>query len=287
MADRLRLIGRAALRGARDLVEGDALTHAASVAYYTLLSLFPFLLLLMSLMGRMTARPAARDAVMNLLVPFFPRQFDFIAAQLDAFRGQALQLGLGGTLALAWAALGVFGAVSTAVNTSWGVERPRSFLHHRVFAFVMMLASGVMLALGVTLVSAVRIVQARWFRDLGIGGALADWLRGATPGYLITGLFVLAVALVLRFVPNTRVRFADVWPGAIMTAVLWRVAGKILLWYAGDVRRWSIHGSIASVVVFLLFVYVLAVILLYGVELTAEYARLRRPVAPTPAQGHV
>lgn len=276
MGARLRLIGRAAAQGARDLVEGDALTHAASVAYYTLLSLFPFLLLLMSAAGRITAWPAARDVVVGLVVQHFPRQFDFVASQLDAFRTQSLQIGLGGMAALAWAALGVFGAVSTAVNTSWGVERPRSFVHHRAFSFLMMLASGVMLAAGVTLVSAVRIVQARWFRDLGVQGVVADWLRGAAPGYLITGLFVLAVALVLRYVPNTRVRFADVWPGAVLTALLWRAAGKLLSWYAADMARWSVHGSVASVVVFLLFVYVLAVVLLYGVEMTAVYARLRR-----------
>jgi membrane protein len=67
-----------------------------------------------------------------------------------------------------------------------------------------------------------------------------------------------------------------VWPGAILTGLLWRAALAGFSWYASDVARWSaIHGSIAAVVIFLFWVYISAVILLYGVEMTAAYARLQ------------
>ena len=78
------------------------------------------------------------------------------------------------------------------------------------------------------------------------------------------------------FIPNTRVRFRDVWPGAIMAGLLWRLALSGFGWYVRDLSRFSIHGTIASVVVFLLWVYVSAIILLYGVEMTVAYARIRR-----------
>jgi membrane protein len=84
------------------------------------------------------------------------------------------------------------------------------------------------------------------------------------------------VALVFYYIPNTRVRFRDVWPGAILVGVLWRVALSLFSWYASDLATWNvIHGSIAAVVVFLLWIYVSAVILIYGVEMTASYARLQ------------
>ena len=89
-------------------------------------------------------------------------------------------------------------------------------------------------------------------------------------------LLIGCVALVFYFIPNTKVRFRDVWPGAILVGVLWRIALRLFSWYAADLATWNvIHGSIAAVVVFLLWIYVSAVILIYGVEMTASYARLQ------------
>ena len=85
----------------------------------------------------------------------------------------------------------------------------------------------------------------------------------------------MCVGLVFRFVPNVRVTFRDVWPGAVLTALLWRLAFAFFSWYASDLSRWTVHGSVAAVVVFLLWIYVSAVLLLYGVEMTAAYVRLR------------
>ena len=101
-------------------------------------------------------------------------------------------------------------------------------------------------------------------------------------------MFILMVGLVFYFVPNARVRFRDVWVGAVLTGLLWRGALSGFSWYVRDLSRFSVHGSIAAVVVFLLWVYISAVILLFGVEVTAAYARLRRhrpdeiPAAPAP-----
>ncbi len=102
-------------------------------------------------------------------------------------------------------------------------------------------------------------------------------------------IFILVVGLIFYFVPNAKVRFKDVWPGAIFTGVLWRLMLLGFTWYLRDLSRFTkIHGSISAAVVFLLWVYLSAVILLYGVEFTVSYARLRRhitddqvpPVAP-------
>ena len=99
------------------------------------------------------------------------------------------------------------------------------------------------------------------------------------------------VGLLFYFVPNAKVRFKDVWLGAIVTGVLWRLAFLGFSWYVRDLSRFSIHGSIAAVIVFLVWIYVCSVILLYGVEFTVSYARLRRlipddvtpPVEPASA----
>jgi membrane protein len=119
-----------------------------------------------------------------------------------------------------------------------------------------------------------------------------DWLTGLqtlTFRYLATILLILGVGLVYYFIPNAKTRFRDVWVGAILTGVLWRLAFDGFSWYvSANSRLTLINGSIATVVVFLLWIYFSAIILMYGVEFTAAYARLRRrrpdemPAAPSP-----
>src|SRR5437867_7238108 len=115
------LTGVSFWRGFLGFYNSDNLTYAASIAYYGLLSLFPILLLGFALLGSATADMADRNAVLSFILQYFPSQFDFITRQLDEFRTNSFSLGIGGTIALVWGAVGVFGAVSTAVNYAWGV----------------------------------------------------------------------------------------------------------------------------------------------------------------------
>ena len=285
----LRLTSLAAWRALVQLVNGNDLTHAASIAYYALLSFFPFLLLVFSLLGSLTNDEDDRIAVLTFVFRYFPTQLDFVNNQLLAFRETRLQLGLAGALALIWASLGVFGAITTGVNEAWGVERQRSFWKHRMVSFLMLVAAGGVMIVGLALVGAVEVAEAA-----GFGALLArfGWLAGLqtlTARYMATVLLIVGVGLVYYFIPNAKTRFRDVWVGAALTGLLWRIAFDAFAWYiARNQSLTMIHGSIAAVVVFLLWIYVSAIILMYGVEFTAAYARLRRhrpddmPAAPSP-----
>lgn len=300
---RLRLTGRdvgeiawlsvlALWRGFLGFYSSDNLTYAASIAYYALLSLFPFSMLALAILGSVTADDASRNTVLGFVLRYFPRQFDFITAQLDSFRSQSLAFGILGTLGLIWGALGVFGAVTTAVNYAWGVEKTRSFWKHKLFSFVMLVIAGALLLAAVLLVSASQVVGATWFAVVAnhFPGVLV--LRSFAIRNATTALFILVVGLVFYFVPNAKVRFRDVWIGAFLTGLLWKGALLLFSWYMRDMTRFTrVNGSIAAVVVFLVWVYLQAVILLFGVEFTAAYARLRRgrpqeaPAAPSPRVG--
>jgi len=141
----------------------------------------------------------------------------------------------------------------------------------------MLIVAGLILIVAMMLVSAAQVVGASWF-----AGVLAHFpglavLRGFTIRYATTLLFILVVGFVYYFVPNAKVRFRDVWIGAVVTGLLWKGALEAFSWYIRDMSRFTrVNGSVAAVVVFLVWVYVQAVILLYGVEFTAAYARLRR-----------
>lgn len=279
----LRLIGLAAWRGVGELYNSEGLTHAASIAYYALLSLFPFLLLVLSILGSVTADTDSRDAVIRFVFEYFPRQFDFMTGQLDAFRGQTFRLGVGGLLALTWASLGVFNAISSAIDHAWGVERRRSFLMHRFVSFLMMVSAGAIFLLALVLGSLSRVAETSWFWEFVSRSPSLVWLSAVTASHGATVLLIVCVGLLFYFIPNTEIRFRWVWPGAIVTGLLWRAALSGFSWYARDLARWNaIHGSITTVVIFLFWVYISAVILLYGVEMTAAYARLQAAARKHP-----
>ena len=281
------LTAQSAWRGLVCFYQSDNLTYAASIAYYALLSLFPFFLLAFAMLGGFTADEHDRGEVVKFVLQYFPSQFDFITRQLDEFRTHSLQTGVAGTIALVWGALGFFGAISTAINYAWGVEHQRSYWKHKLFSFLMLLVAGLILLIALALVSASQMVGATWFAGVlarfpGLGILRSLAVRNAT-----TMLFIVVVGFVYYFVPNAKVRFRDVWIGALVTGLVWKGALEGFSWYVRDMQRFTrVNGSVAVVVVFLIWVYVQAVILLYGAEFTAAYSRLRRglpedvPAAP-------
>lgn len=270
------------------IYNSEDLTFASSIAYYALLSLFPFFLLAFSILASVTSSEADRTAILDFVLRYFPQQFEFVTRQFDALQQARLQLGVAGSIVMIWAAMGVFGAVTSAVNHAWGVERQPSYFKHKLISLVMLVMSGVLLLLGLVAVSAINVAEASWFAVVMDRAPALYWLRSYAVRSATTILFIFVVGLVFYFVPNAKVRFRDVWIGAVLTGLLWRAALAGFSQYVRDQSRFSVHGSIGSVVVFLLWVYISAVIFLYGAEVTAAYARLRRhrpdeiPAAPTP-----
>jgi membrane protein len=211
--------------------------------------------------------------------------------QLDAFRADRVRIGVAGGIGLVWASLGFFGAVTSAVNEAWGVEKQRSFWKHRLASFLLLVAATTAMAVALLFVSFLQVAEAS---RIGQALAGAQWFIGLQTflfRYSALVFLMIGTALVFYFVPNARTRFRDVWVGAILTGFLWRVALSGFSWYVRQNERMMlIHGSITTVVVFLLWIYISSVILMYGVEFTAAYARLRRhrteqmPAAATPRE---
>lgn len=285
----IRLTLLAIWRGVVGFYNSDDLTFASSIAYYTLLSLFPFFLLAFSILGSVSSDPADRASILEFVLRYFPRQFEFVTSQLDAMQRNTVPLGVAGTVLMIWAAMGVFGAITSAVNHAWGVEKQPTFLKHKLISFIMLVAASLLLLGGLLLISAINVVEARWFAVVATHVPQLSVLQNFAVRGASTVVFILVVGLVFYFVPNAKVRFRDVWVGAVVTGLFWRAALSGFSWYVHDLSRFTqLHGQIAAVVVFLVWIYISAVLLLYGVEVTAANARLRRhrpdeiPAAPAP-----
>jgi len=283
-----RLTGLAIWRGSTGLYNSDDLTFASSIAYYALLSLFPFFLLAFSVLASIASTDADRIEIFNFVLTYFPQQFTFVSDQIAAMQEARVRLGIAGSAVMVWAAMGVFGAVTSAVNHAWGVEKQPSYFKHKLISLLMLAMAGVLMIIGLLVVSAINVVETSWAAALIERAPVLDNLRSFALKSATTVFFILVVGMVFYFVPNAKVRFRDVWVGAVITGLLWRLALAGFSQYVRDQSRFSVHGSIGGVVVFLLWVYISAIIFLFGAEITAAYARLRRhrpeeiPAAPSP-----
>ncbi len=269
----VRLAGPAARQGLIDFYRSDNLTFASSIAYYSLLSMFPFLLLVLAVLGRVTV--GDRDAtLLQLVARAVPGHLDFLANQIQALSQIRLQVGVAGLLLALWGSMGIFGAITSAINHAWAVEKRPSFWKHKLVALTMLASAGVLLMVTLLLMSSIQVAQSYWFSDVIDRVPGLAWLRGVAVGNAPLPMAMLMMGLMYYYVPNAKVRLRDVWWGAVIAGGLWRLAFGAFSWYIGDLSRFTVHGQVAAVAVFLVWIYLSAVIFLYGAEVSAAYARL-------------
>src|SRR5258708_6658167 len=204
----IRLTLLAVWRGVVGVYKSDDFTFAASIAYYALLSLFPFFLLVFSILGSVTANPADRAAILEFILKYFPRQFEFVTVQMDSLQQSRLQLGVAGSFLMIWAAMGVFGAITSAVNHAWGVDKQPSYLKHKLISFVMLVAASLLLLAGLLLVSAINVVEARWFAVVAVGAPRLALLHHFAVRWGTTAVFIAVGGLGVHFVPTAKGGFA-------------------------------------------------------------------------------
>jgi len=276
----VRLAWRATGRGIIEFYNSENLTYSSSIAYYALLSIFPFILMVLNVMSRLAAGRAGNEqALVSLVERALPSDFDFLSSQIVQFQRAPVSLTIAGGLVTIWASMGVFGAITSAVDHAWGTEKPWGYFKHKAVAFSMMLAAAVVFAVCLLITGAVQVSNTEWFGSLEVWLPWLPDLTGFAARYSLTPAVILAIGLIYYFAPNTRVRFRDVWYGAVLAGVLWRLALWGFSWYLRSYACFSVHGSVGTVVAFLVWVYLSAVIVLYGVEVTAAYAKERHKLS--------
>jgi membrane protein len=178
-----------------------------------------------------------------------------------------------GLLAIFIGASGAFNELQDALNTIWKVDRgTKSFWRitgrHRFFSLGLVVATGFLLltSLVVTAVlSAAAGFISNWAR---ISTILLESIHSVFSFAVITMLF----ALIFKFIPDTKILWSDVRMGAVVTSVLFTVGKVVIGFYLGHSAFTSAYGAAASLVVFLIWIFYSAQILLFGAELTHVYA---------------
>jgi membrane protein len=250
--------------------------NAAAMTYFGIFSLFPIILLFMALAGlALQSNEAAREQIMNVIVGLLPQGQDdlrkVVAGVIEA-KGFATGIGL---LALLWSAIGWFQVIDTNINEIWGVSKSRSFLKGKLFALAMVVGIGVVAIGSFVATAAIHLVEQ--FTG-AIPGSVLFWQVVVS---LLSILTIAAAFFVLyRFSPQRKVYFADIWPAALGTAVLWELTRRILAFYLEKNDMISGYGPIGAAMALLFWIYVASIIILLGAELSYAIAKERRHIEP-------
>jgi membrane protein len=261
-----RGVFKAALRAWQD---DGAPSMGAALAYYTLFSIAPLILIVVAIAGLAFGDEAARGEIFEQLTGLLGREGAKAIEDLvlHANRPAAGTLAmLGGTAALVLGAMGVFGELQNALDRIWRAPTDQRVsgwldaLRSRLLSFAMILA--IALVLMVSLVAgAVASAVGGW------------WALDAALSFAIT---TLLFALIYKIIPRVRIRWRDVWVGAAVTAALFAV-GKVLIGlYLGRAAIASAFGAAGSLVVVMVWVYYSAQVFLLGAEFTRVYAARMR-----------
>jgi membrane protein len=249
----------------------------AALAFYTMFSLAPLLLIVVSVAGMVFGEDAARGEIYSELRAMMgdggaKAVQDLLASAQKPTEGTAATL-LGAVLLLV-GATSVFGELQDSLDRIWHVPTRKrhtgvmELLRTRLLSFGMILAIGFLLIVSLVVSTALATVGNLWEPVFGawyLVAAVADALGGFL---LVTLMF----ALIYKVMPSVRVQWHDVWIGAMFTAILF-MAGKWLIGlYVGRSGVVSGFGAAGSLVVVLLWVYYSAQIFLIGAEFTWVYA---------------
>lgn len=259
--------------------DDDASRLAASLAYYTVFSLAPLLIIAIAIAGAVFGEEAARGQLVGQIEQLVGSQGAqaIETAIQNADRPQVSSIAsIISVFVLLFGASGVFAQLQDALNIIWEVKpKPgrgiMGFVRKRLLSFTAVLGIGFLLLVSL-IISAVLAGITAYLSGLIPGaGYLWQVLNFIVSFVVVTLLF----ALIYKFLPDVKISWGDVWVGAILTAFLFVIGKFALGFYLGRGSFGSVYGAAGSLVILLAWVYYSAQILFFGAELTQVYARRR------------
>ena len=266
----------------QDWKEDKASRLSAALAYYTIFSLAPMLLIILAVTSLFWSRDAVQGQVLSQVEGLVGAEGrTFIADLLTSASSPAKGI-LGtivGVITLIFGALGVFNELHNALNTIWEVEEEKEtksgfieglkkLLFGRLLSFGMILGIGFLLLVSLVISAGLSAMQ----ETVGNAIPLSEILLQILNLIISVGVITVLFALIFKFLPDAKIAWRDVWLGAFVTALLFSLGKFLIGLYLGNSTVGSSFGAAGSLVLLLLWIYYSAQILLFGAEFTQVYA---------------
>lgn len=279
LQDLWKLFSLEALKRTFQKVQKDnVMALAAQLAYYSMLALFPFILVLVALMGTFSS-PKLATEVLGYFNEVLPTQ---VYALMETYTSRVLSgenpapsllsFGIIGTI---WAASGAFGALINALNKAYEVQETRPFWKVQGMAILMTIGLS-----GFVLLAVVLLIGGS-----ALGSFIADFLGLGYVFQFVWGIIrwpaallflVIAIALMYYIAPAVKQPFRWITPGGLIAVLLWVLASVAFSFYVNNFGSYDrVYGSIGVVIVLLLYLYISSLTVLLGAELNATLVKMK------------
>lgn len=260
--------------------EDKASRLSAALAYYTIFSLAPMLLIIIAVTGLFWQRDVVQSQLLNQIQGLVGAEGRTFVADLitsASHPAQGILATVVGIITLLIGALGVFNELHNALNTIWDVkeeetqgfvEAVKKVIFDRLLSFTMILGIGFLLLVSLVISAALSAVQ----ETIGNAIPVSEILLQLVNLIISIGVITVLFALIFKFLPDAEIAWRDVWLGAFVTSVLFSLGKFLIGLYLGNSAVASSFGAAGSLVLLLIWIYYSAQILLFGAELTQVYA---------------
>ena len=245
---------------------------AGAIAFYTLFSMFPLVLALISVWGFFLGPEVKQSELAERIAEVIPISTEFISSTMRGVASARVITGTASFLGLLWASSAAFGAVRKGINAAWGITRTRPFISERLIDLGLVAGAGVVILILLVIAPLSGTIQEVFevaSPDTDFDRILTLLTRFVSP-LLAFGTFLI----LYRYLPNTRVGFKDVWMGALAAALAFDGAKWGFLLYIETFPVYNVvYGPLGAMMALLTWVYVSAIILLFGALATSRYAK--------------
>jgi len=264
-----------AVRTVKELIEDDATHMAAAISYYALLSMFPLIVGLISVLSFFWHDEAVQGLIITWASGFLPESREFIQSSIDPIIEARGAIGVFALIGLFWTGSAIFGGITRSINRAWDVHADRPIYLSKARQLVMAFMTGLLFLASMTINAFVGFTQEL---QLPLPGVLVSNISVAM---LYAGSFALIFIVFLmlyKYVPNAKTYWNEVWVGALVAAALFEITEYVFILYLSRFAGFAnVYGVLlAPVIVILLWSYVVGLILILGAEISSEYGRLKR-----------
>jgi membrane protein len=269
----LGILVRAGLRGTK----GQIKDMAASIAFFSFLSLFPLILGMIALASSVLKSESLRKQVIEWVSEFFPVGADFVTQNIESIvrlRGAA---GLASVLVLFWSAKKMVGAISRGINSALEQKRGHAFYLSPLRNFGLVVAISLLMFGTVAITPLADLVSGLEPKFLGeYWGDLIDLVGGHMISIASTAAMI---GCTYFLVPYHRPGWNAIWPGLVTATVLIEVGKKAFVYYADNISSMdALYGSISSIIALMLWLYFFGRVLLFGAAVNVVYRNSREKI---------
>jgi membrane protein len=260
---------------AQEFTTDNCTLLAASISYYLLLSIFPFLLGIIALSSFFIDAPALQEQIFQAFKYLIPVSQDFILNVINGVIDERGAIGIISIILLLIGCIGFFNALRKSLNTAWGIHKSTSLIRSQLTNFAMILGTVLLLFIARFITIILNISENI------LSTAAYQPLTNLVLLHLLVIIIDIALAffvfiILYKFVPERRIRWGDVWVSALAGAVCFEIISIIFMLYLDTFNPYNlIYGSLGAIIALLIWTYLTALIFLFFAKISAVNLRIK------------